>query len=107
MARLRFRLKVDGLADDALMVHKYQGVESLSNRCRTASSMVSIVMVFVTRYNLPAAALDLVDKTATQTSLSSPVAPITQPTNRLTLFQSTKPKRFCAVKVTRVKDLTN
>ncbi|EKO3600985.1 hypothetical protein P0F40_003244, partial [Vibrio metschnikovii] len=64
MARLRFRLKVDGLADDVLMVHKYQGVESLSDSQQHGQHCYGF------RYQIQLAsrrsdltALDLVDKT--------------------------------------------
>ncbi|WP_072668988.1 type VI secretion system Vgr family protein [Vibrio injensis] len=65
MARLRFRLKVDGLADDVLMVHKYQGVESLSDSQQDGQHCYGF------RYHIQLAsrrsdltALDVVDKTA-------------------------------------------
>ncbi len=65
MARLSFRLTVEGLADDTLVVHEYQGVESLSD-----STQVGL-RCYGFRYEIKLAsrqsgltALELVDKTA-------------------------------------------
>ncbi|OXX35308.1 type VI secretion protein VgrG, partial [Vibrio sp. V09_P4A23P171] len=65
MARLSFRLTVEGLADDTLVVHEYQGVESLSDSAQAG------LRCYGFRYEIKLAsrqsgltALELVDKTA-------------------------------------------
>ena len=65
MARLSFRLTVEGLADDTLVVREYQGVESLSDSAQAGLHCYGF------RYEIKLAsrqssltALELVDKTA-------------------------------------------
>ncbi|NOI04536.1 contractile injection system protein, VgrG/Pvc8 family, partial [Vibrio anguillarum] len=65
MARLSFRLTVEGLADDTLVVREYQGVESLSDSAQAG------LRCYGFRYEIKLAsrqsgltALELVDKTA-------------------------------------------